>query len=391
MKILLTGGGSGGHITPALAVAHELKKNDQKVEIIYAIGKGDKLLYLPSEDKTVTKVFSVWSGKFRRYHGEGLKQLLDIPTMIKNIRDFFFVILGILQSILLLRREKPDVVFIKGGFVGVPIGLAAALHKIPYITHDSDAIPGLANRIISRWAHHHAVAMPIENYQYDSNKTTQVGVPIDNNFSIVTRKKQDEFIAALGMEKDSEIILITGGGLGAERLNNSVIKIARMMLSKRRKLQIIHVTGPSHYQVIQDAYTNKIKDSDMRKRVIVKSFIKDMYRYTGAADVIVARAGANSLAEFAAQQKACIIIPNHQLTGGHQLKNAEVLRSLGAVVYLSDIALQQNSDLLRKEIDALLDNPKSREKIAKALHATADYSAAQKLATIILNTAKREP
>jgi len=114
-----------------LAVAHELKRANPNIEIIYAIGKGDKLAHLPQEDDSVARVQSILSGKFRRYHGEGWKQVLDVSTLLKNIRDFFFVLIGIGQSILFLHREKPDVIFIKGGFVGVPIGLAAAVLRIP--------------------------------------------------------------------------------------------------------------------------------------------------------------------------------------------------------------------------------------------------------------------
>lgn len=386
---MLTGGGSGGHITPVLAVAHKLKESPHKIDIIYAIGRKDRLAYLPEDDSTVTKVFYIWSGKFRRYYGEGISQLLDISTLLKNIRDFFFVIVGIIQSIYVLHSEKPNIIFIKGGFVGVPVGIAAALLKIPYITHDSDAIPGLANRIISRWASHHAVAMPVKNYSYDEAKTTQVGVPIDSNFNVVTKEQQAEFLHAIGLKKDSEVLLITGGGLGAARLNNAVISIANTLLSQHQKLHLIHITGPQHDGVVQVAYNQKIKNIQCRERIHVKPFVKDMYRYTGAATIIVARAGASSLAEFAAQQKACIIVANPQLTGGHQIKNATYLESEGAIASLSDIAIQVNPDLLRKEVDTLLGDEELREKLAKNLHTTADYNAAQKLADILIKEAKR--
>lgn len=389
MKVLLTGGGSGGHITPVLAVAHELKRANPNIEIIYAIGKGDKLAHLPQEDDSVARVQSILSGKFRRYHGEGWKQVLDVSTLLKNIRDFFFVLIGIGQSILFLHREKPDVIFIKGGFVGVPIGLAAAVLRIPYMTHDSDAVPGLANRIVSRWAFMHAVAMPIENYSYDASKIKQVGVPISDKYRKVTRKSQDEFISSIGIDdQDAQVLLVTGGGLGAQRLNLAVTRIARTLLARNPDLYIVHITGPNKDNSIQQEYTKQLK-GDSSSRIIIKDFVDDLYRYSGAADVIVARAGANSLAEFAAQQKACIIIPNPQLTGGHQLKNAEALAEAGAILQISDEAMQRNPEVLLKEVEFLLDSVHERAKIALGLHKLADDSSAHKIVKLLLAREKR--
>ena len=164
MKIVVTGGGSGGHITPILAVADEIKKAHPDSKIIYIGQKGDTFADIVAENMLIDEVRSVSAGKFRRYNGEGLKQLLDFKTIWLNVRDAFRVIKGFWECNKLLSTIKPDVVFCKGGFVGVPVGLAAARLKIPYLTHDSDAIPGLANRIISRWAAKHAVALDPELY-----------------------------------------------------------------------------------------------------------------------------------------------------------------------------------------------------------------------------------
>src|SRR5665213_2594114 len=164
--IVLTGGGSGGQITPILAIADELKQLQPEARLVYIGQTGDLLGDIPSQHPSIDEVFTVRAGKFRRYHGEGFKQLLDVVTMAKNIRDFFYVIIGFWQSRRLLKQLKPAVIFVKGGFVGVPVGLAAATRQIPFITHDSDPIPGLANRIIARWAVMHAVALPKDIYPY---------------------------------------------------------------------------------------------------------------------------------------------------------------------------------------------------------------------------------
>lgn len=191
--IVLTGGGSGGHITPLLAVAAELKRKDSGCKLVYIGQRGDGLGDIPAANPHIDEVYNVRAGKFRRYHGEGLRQLLDLPTMFKNIRDAFYVVAGIWQSRKLLKRLQPSVVFVKGGFVGVPVGLAAAQLKIPYVTHDSDAIPGLANRIIARWAAIHAVALPAEVYAYPPAKTVTTGIPLQADFSPVTDSLRSQY------------------------------------------------------------------------------------------------------------------------------------------------------------------------------------------------------
>src|ERR1035438_5722090 len=141
MTIVLTGGGSGGHITPLLAVAHELKQLQPEVHLVYIGQRGDSLSDIPANHSDIDQVFSVRSGKFRRYSGEGLKQVVDIPTILKNFRDVGRVSKGYFESHRLLKKIKPDVIFIKGGSSGVPVGLAAASLHIPFVIHDSDAVP----------------------------------------------------------------------------------------------------------------------------------------------------------------------------------------------------------------------------------------------------------
>src|SRR5690606_12676531 len=127
------------------------------------------------------------------------------------------------------RKHRPDALFVKGGFVGVPLGLAAAMLKIPYITHDSDAVPGLANRLIARWAKAHAVAMPKEAYGYPANKTFHVGTPIASVYEPVTADRQARYKKSFGLPKTAKVLLVTGGGLGAKRLNVAVAKVAKTL------------------------------------------------------------------------------------------------------------------------------------------------------------------
>lgn len=237
-NIILTGGGSGGHITPILAVAHELKRLRPELSIIYVGQKGEKLSEVISRSPDIDGAAYVWAGKWRRYHGEGWRQLLDLSTLLKNIRDVFRVAIGTVQSYRLLKHYKPAGVFIKGGFVGVPVGVAAHWRHIPFITHDSDALPGLANRLVGRWAVAHAVGMPAELYAYTPSKTFYVGVPIAAEYQPVTPQLKQQAKQETGLGAFDQVLLVTGGGLGAQRVNEAVLGIVPSLLKSHPKLAV---------------------------------------------------------------------------------------------------------------------------------------------------------
>ena len=388
MKIVLTGGGtSAGHITPSLAVAHELKQLDPTVETIYIAQTGDSLADIPKEHAAIDKVFSVRAGKFRRYHGAGISQLFDIPTVVKNIRDIWWFGVGILQSYFLLRKLRPDCIFMKGGYVGAPVGLAAAWLHIPYITHDSDALPGLANRIVAKWAVLHAVALPKETYPYPQAKTVTVGVPVRAEYKPVTEELRKQYMHDIGLEKYNRLLFITGGGQGSQRLNDAVVRGMPAILKQFPDLAVVHGAGQSQEQLVRDMY-EKLVDKVDRERVIVMGFITGQYRYSGAANVVVTRAGATTLAEFAVQQKACVIVPNPFLTGGHQLLNAQVLADRHAAVCVSEEELHKDPKPLEQAISNILGNDKEQHELGQQLAKLAHPGAAKELAMVLLKEAQ---
>lgn len=387
MRIVVTGGGSGGHITPILAVAHELKQIDPKTEIIYIGQTGDSLGDIPAQDPNIDRTLTVRAGKLRRYHGEGWKQLLDIPTVLKNIRDVFYTITGIFQCIVRLRSLRPDIVFIKGGFVGVPVGLAAAFWRIPYITHDSDAIPGLANRLVAPWAYLHAVAMPKEVYAYPQNKTVSVGVPISRNFHEATATEIQQTREKLGLGAYKQVLLITGGGLGAQRVNDAVVLCVPDLLKRYPRLAIVHLAGRAHEDSLRRTYKQHIDAGD-NTRVIIKGFVSNLHEYSAAANVVITRAGGTSMAEFAAQFKACVVIPNPFLTGGHQLKNAKVLADRKAIKLVSEDKLVHDHSALMPPLVDLFDSPKAALELGKRLGAIEQTNAAYTVAVLLLEQAE---
>jgi UDP-N-acetylglucosamine--N-acetylmuramyl-(pentapeptide) pyrophosphoryl-undecaprenol N-acetylglucosamine transferase len=266
MTIVLTGGGSGGHITPILAVAHELKKADPSLRLVYIGQKGDGLGDIPAKDPNIDECFSIRAGKLRRYHGHGLGQLLDLRTMALNARDAVYVAIGLVQAWKLLRRLKPNVIFVKGGFVGVPVGLAAANLRLPFITHDSDIIPGLANRIIARWAKLHAVAMPKERYNYPKDKTVTVGIPLVADFVPVSSELNRRYRTEIGIPENAKLLFVSGGGLGARSVNYAVADIAPHLLDEIKDLYIVHGVGRAHETEMEQLYDTAV-DGSQRGRI----------------------------------------------------------------------------------------------------------------------------
>ena len=381
----MTGGGSGGHITPLLSLAQELKRQSPGCQIVYVGHKGDNFDTFKDISHNFDFMVFINAGKFRRYHTSSrLAQLLDLKTLVLNIRDFFKLPGSIISSIRMVNRFKPDVVFSKGGFVALPVGVAAKLRRVPIVTHDSDAVPGLANRIVGKWARIHATGMPASYYSYPKGAVEYVGIPIDDRIKKVTPKIQAEAKSKLKLPLDSTVLLLSGGGNGSQRLNDLLVAISRNLLESNLSLHIIHISGQAHQAEITQAY-KAILPKSQQGRVVVVGFSTDFYIFSAAADLIVARAGATTIAELGVAAKACIIIPSPYLTGGHQLKNAEELaKKDAAVVVDQDI----EPDELLGMVNELLSNDHRRFELARNLFGTAHPDAATKLAGLILSTSK---
>ena len=386
MKVLLVGGGSGGHITPVLAVASELKEIDSKIKIIYVGQKGDHLSDVAKKDTSIDKFYSVRAGKYRRYNGGKLKELLDIVTLSKNIRDAIYLLIGVLQSVVLIFRTKPDVVFSRGSFVAVPVSVAARVFKVPYVTHDSDPVPSLANRILSKGASLHLTALPEEIYPYPRENTINTGIPLNKKFVQVDKKLLNKYREELKIPANSKVLLVTGGGLGAEEINQAFSEIAGHLLSQFKNLYIYNVVGDKNLEKYREFY--KDLEAEFKNRLNIIGFTDKIYQYSGAADLIIARAGATNLAEFAVQNKACIIIPGSHLTGGHQVENAKILADQKAirVIYGKDMKL--DSGKLANNIVELLNDDKGREELQNNISKFAMPNAAERIAKELINLGK---
>jgi len=368
-----------------LPLAHALKQEKPECRIIYIGLRGDKLEGLQARYKIFDEVHFITSGKFRRYHGESfLAHLIDLKTLLLNLRDFFRLIKGFFHARRLLKQIQPSDVFSKGGFVVVPVGMAAHFQRIPIITHDSDAVPGLANRLIGRWAKVHATGLSAHNYPYPKESIFYTGIPIDERISKTASSDLEASKQALDVPKDDLVILVGGAGLGSLTINNKMVASATAIFNKYPQLHIFHITGSQHEADVKQGYANVFQPAQLT-RVRVMGFTPEFYKFSAAADLVITRAGATTIAELAAQGRPTILIPAPFLTGGQQLKNATELESKKAAVVLpNDVTVEQ----LSAKIIGLLGNKTELKRLSSNISKLARPEAAAELANLIVRTAE---
>jgi UDP-N-acetylglucosamine--N-acetylmuramyl-(pentapeptide) pyrophosphoryl-undecaprenol N-acetylglucosamine transferase len=382
MTIVLCGGGSGGHITPLLAVAHELKSRDSSIRLIYIGEKGGKFAHITESSRLFDAHHYISAGKLRRYHGESaVKRLFDIKTNFLNFRDSFRIMAGIVQAYFLLKKIKADAMLLKGGFVCVPVAIAGHRHNIPYITHDSDALPGLSNRFAARWARYHATAQPAQYYSYPEASVRVVGVPTDPRFRPYSPGETAILREKFGVPATALVILVTGGSNGARRLNEPIISLLPELIARYPNIYVLHQIGAGNQDQADQLPV------DLQPHVQFFDFSDELFHMSAIADLIITRAGATTMADFSAQEKACIVVPNPYLTGGHQLKNAEVYADAQAAVIVQESELDKGA--LQAAVQSLLDDAEARQRIGHNLRALIpEKSAAAGLSDLLQEIAK---
>ncbi len=348
--------------------------------MLYVGEYGAKFSGLAVQSKLFDRTARVCAGKFRRYHGASLlERLLDVRTLLLNIRDVVLAVTGTLQAIVLVGKYRPDVIFLKGGYVGVPIGLAGAFWRVPMLTHDSDAIPGLANRLVGRWARLHAVAARPDTYPYPAEKTVSVGVLVEAAYRAVDEQQQRVYKTEIGISADEQMLLVTGGSLGAVAINESVAALVDGLLRDYPTLRVVHQVGKGKAGVY-GGYRHE--------RLTVLEFLRPMASYTGAADLVVCRGSANTLAELGVQGKAVVAVPSPHLANGHQLRNAELLAEQGSAAVVPQDMLYDEQQGLDVTVRSLLDNSAGRRALGKRLQAQYPTDAAQRVAELIVKLAE---
>jgi UDP-N-acetylglucosamine:LPS N-acetylglucosamine transferase len=226
--------------------------------------------------------------------------------------------------------------------------------------------------------------LPAKLYPYPKDKIVVVGMPTGHNHRIVTPELQQQYRTELGIEMFNEVIVITGGGNGALALNKMIVANARFLLAMFPDLVVLHFSGRLHESETNEAY-DKLELGNARSRVQVHGFKPDFYRYSGAADVVVARGGMGSIAELALQQKACILVPSKQL--GWNVKNSHALAEQGAVVELTEGQAEQ-PERLGRTLAELLGDRAQRMQLGQRIGRFAHPQAASELAALVLQSGR---
>lgn len=318
-KVALTGGGTAGHVMPHVALLPHFMKMGWSVFYIGSSGVEKRLI-----KNMEIPFFEIAAGKLRRYFSWS------------NFIDIFRVLLGILQSLFILMKAKPDIVFSKGGFVSVPVAVAAWILRIPVVSHESDLTPGLANRIIARFADRLLYSFPETESLLTHNRTTLVGLPVRDSLRDGCSEKGNEIC---GFEDNGlPVILFMGGSLGAQRINNVVLESLHMLVQKYR---VIHIVGPG-----------KNTQIDSENYVQFEFMSEDLNHVLAISDVVVCRAGANTIFELLSLRKPMILVPLEKGSRGDQVDNARCFQRHGWATLILENDL--SGERLLKEIESSL-------------------------------------
>lgn len=353
-KIIMTGGGTAGHVTPNLALVPKLK--EKGFEIKY-IGSFDGI-----EKEIITQnsipFYGISCGKLRRYFD------------VKNFTDPFKIIKGIAQAIRILSKEKPDVIFSKGGFVAVPVVIAASIKKIPVVAHESDMTPGLANKLSEPFCDKLCVTFRESLKFIKGNKGILTGSPIREEILHGDKAKGKRIC---GFTDDKEILLIMGGSLGSKLINEEIRKNMDNLL---KKFNIIHICGKGNI------------DKSLINITGYKQFeyvSEELPHFMKASDYIISRAGANSIFEFLALKKPTLLIPlSKKASRGDQILNAKSFEKEGYSLMLEEEDI--NKDILYKKISELKER---KNELIKNMEKSESKNGVESIVNVILKSIKK--
>lgn len=338
MRVLITGGGTGGHVNPALAIANTIKQNDPDAVIAYVGTKRG------IENKLVPKA------GYPMYYVDvkGIKRSLS-PS---NIKAAYLALTSPIKAKKIIREFKPDIVVGTGGYVSWPVVKAASQMGIPTALHESNAIAGVAVKMLQKSVNRIYLNFEKtgESLSCDRAKLMKVGNPILGGFSSMTR---EEARKKLGItDKYKYVILSYAGSMGAEKVNDAVLCLMREFTAKHPEVYHIHATGSIELELC----TSQFKEMGLDKceNIELCEYIYDMPVRMAAADITINRAGAMTISELAATGKCSIFIPSPNVAENHQYKNAKVLSDAGAAALFEEKELTDGAKPLIEEVEKLL-------------------------------------
>lgn len=362
-KIIFAGGGTGGHVYPALATMEALLQKGN-FELLFVGG------YRGIENQIIPGSFlykKIWISGFQRFF---------------TLRNFLFplkVLVSLFQSLLILVKFKPDAVVGTGGYVSGPVVYTAAKLGIPTLIQEQDSYPGVTTRLLSRYSD--TVCVPyqevLQHLKKVKGETVVTGVPVRRSLKLISRR---EAVLPWGLKEDQPVIFIFGGSQGAHSINKAVKQIAKPLLQKYR-VQFLWQSGKNNYPEVKE--WSIAKESGVK----VLDYIQAMDLAYSAADIIISRAGAITLAELAMVQKPCILIPYPLAAAQHQEKNAQTIAAIGAAILVKeDEALETK---LTEAVVRLLDHPDEAAAMGRKWQQVYQPEAAEKIADQIIKLVEK--
>lgn len=367
LKIVLTGGGSGGHVFPLLAVGREIKRIFPQRTELYYLGPKDRWvdLYLSEEE---IKIKGILAGKLRRY--------LTPKSVLLNLLDLFKLGIGFVQGFFTLFFINPDLVFSKGGFGSIPALLSAKILAIPVFAHESDIRPGLANRVGAKLAFQTFTSFPRTEY-LNPRKTIQMGNPVRRNIFGGSSEKSEKMFNLTG---EKPVLLILPGSQGSQRINDMVLLVLNRLL---RTFEVIHQCGAKNLKQVK-MEAEVAASEKLMKYYHLYSFLneKQLRESYFAADLVVSRGGAGNIFEAAALEKALVIIPLPESAQGHQYENAYALERKKAAVVLEEKNITPQFFL--EKLEFLIEHEEKLEELRQNIARFARPKAAKEIAHYLL-------
>ena len=358
MRILVTGGGTGGHIYPALAFIRYVQK----------IQPDSEFLYVGTHRGLENKIVPETGISFKTIKIQGFKRKLSLD----NIKTVQLFVESIKRSKEILREFKPDVVIGTGGYVSGSVVYAAARMKIPTIVHEQNSVPGITNKFLSRFADRVGISFPDAAQYFPENKTVLVGNPRAQE--VVTSGKS-EVLEQYGLLPDIPTVLIFGGSQGALKINQAVIQALPKFSQK--EYQVLYASGDRYYNEIAE----KFDIEKINHNLSLQPYIKNMTDVMANVDLLIGRAGATSIAELTALGLPAILIPSPYVTNDHQTKNAQSLVNAGAVKMITDADLTGKK--LVEAVDEIMGDPEKKAMMAKASRQEGIPDAAERLWSLV--------
>ena len=354
----ITGGGTGGHIYPAIAIAEALR-NDPTTKNIYYVGNPNNLEYKIVKKAKFKFLPIKVSGMPRKFNFSFIKWGIELE--LANWKALYY-----------LWRFKPDAILGTGGYVSAPTLFASNLTKIPYMIHDCDAQPGIVSRFVAPKAKNISLAFE-DSIHYLKNKNYHInGNPIRKEFKTLTK---EQAINDLNLQNKTTICIM-GGSQGAKSINNATINCLKQIFEKH-DVQIIFQTGTKHYEASILQLREIYPDFENNKQLIIKPYFDNMATILKASDIAISRAGSLSLSEICACGIAPILIPYPYAAADHQRKNAKSFLNKEACLYLEDT--DTNEETLLKKLEELLSNPEKLKKIQENTTNLAKLDATEKI------------